>query len=289
MLIQDQVVGRKGYSLAPDRRHIGMVFQDLALFPHLTVAGNVAFGLRGWAHAQTRERVEGLLHLVGLDDYREAYPHELSGGQQQRVALIRAVAPRPRLLLLDEPFSSQDVELREQLAREVRRILRHEHINGLLVTHDQHEAFAFADLIGVIDAGRLHQWAKGYDLYHFPADRFVADFIGQGEFLTGRVLADGRVETPLGVISGRLPLGCGAGDPVDLLVRPDDVLHDDHSSETARIVDRAFRGADFLYTLALDDGTRLLCQTPSHHDHEIGSRIGIRLQIDHLVLLPHKM
>ena len=193
-------LSRPGWTLPPEQRRIGLMFQDLALFPHLTIADNVAFGLRGWKAEERRARVRDLLRLVGLDEYAKCYPHQISGGQQQRVALARALAPRPRLLLLDEPFSSLDVTLREDLAREIRTILLREGIGGLLVSHDQFEAFAFADEIGVLHEGRLLQWDNAYNLYHRPADRFVADFIGQGVLLPGRIGEGGRVCTELGHI-----------------------------------------------------------------------------------------
>ncbi|MFP5505208.1 MAG: ABC transporter ATP-binding protein, partial [Gammaproteobacteria bacterium] len=169
-----RVVSRSGWVVPPERRQVGMVFQDFALFPHLTIAANVGFGIRDLSAAQRDARVNELLELVGLGAYAKVYPHQLSGGQQQRVALARAIAPRPSLLLMDEPFSSMDVELREQLAREVRGILRHEGITAVLVTHDQLEAFVMADEIGVMHGGRLEQWGSAYDLYHRPASRFVA-------------------------------------------------------------------------------------------------------------------
>ena len=196
------------------------------------------------------------------------------------------MAPRPELLLLDEPFSSMDAELREQLAREVRDILRNEEITAILVTHDQHEAFAMADEIGVMSAGRLMQWDSGYNLYHRPVNRFVAGFIGQGEILAGEVLNEAKVASELGVISGNIPAGCRPGCKVELLVRPDDIQHDDQSSLRAKVVAKAFRGAEFLYTLELASGTRVLCLAPSHHDHPLGEALGIRLEIDHLVMFP---
>ncbi len=277
-------LSRPGWTLPPEQRRIGMMFQDLALFPHLTVADNVGFGLRGWTTAERRARVHDLLRLVGLDEYARRYPHQISGGQQQRVALARALAPRPGLLLLDEPFSSLDVALREGLAREIRAILLREGIGGLLVSHDQFEAFAFADEIGVLRKGRLLQWDSAYNLYHRPVDRFVADFIGQGVLLPGRVGEDGRVLTELGEVDGALPDGYAPGDEVEVLVRPDDVIHDDASPLSAEVAERAFRGAEFLYTLKLPSGARLLCLASSHHNHALGQRIGIRLDIDHRVM-----
>ncbi|MEM7206545.1 MAG: ABC transporter ATP-binding protein [Pseudomonadota bacterium] len=282
--LRDNPIASADHSLTPEHRNIGMVFQDLALFPHLTVAGNVAFGIRDQSKTVRMARVTELLELTGLEDYADSYPHELSGGQQQRVALVRAMAPQPHVLLLDEPFSGQDIELREQLAREVSGILRHDGITALLVTHDQMEAFAFADVIGVMAAGELHQWDSAYNLYHRPADRFVADFIGQGVFIRGSVMDNGHLQTDLGVIAGEL---IGAYPPeteVELLVRPDDVIHHDESPQIATVVEKSFRGADHLYTLELPGPTRVLCLAPSHHDHAIGESIGIKLEMDHLVV-----
>ena len=185
-----------------------MVFQDHALFPHLSVARNIAFGLKDWDKAAREERVETLLKMVGLPNTGSKYPHELSGGQQQRVALARALAPCPSLLLLDEPFSSLDVDLRERIGQEVREILKTQGTTALLVTHDQHEAFAIADEIGVMNEGEIQQWDSAYNLYHRPANRFVADFVGEGVLMPGTVLNERQVETELGTIAGEIPLEC---------------------------------------------------------------------------------
>ncbi|MEJ2692783.1 MAG: ABC transporter ATP-binding protein [Candidatus Thiodiazotropha sp.] len=275
-------VSRPGSTLVPEKRRVGMVFQDFALFPHLRVAQNVAFGLRGLNGRQQRAREDELLDLVGLTGLRDKYPHQLSGGQQQRVALIRAMAPRPEILLLDEPFSGLDIELREQLAREVRAILKREEVTALLVTHDQLEAFALADAIGVLGGGCLRQWDTGYNLYHTPRDRFVADFIGQGRMIPGRVVGDGRVETAV----GSLPAQLESGQLVELLLRPDDVIHDDDSSFKLEVIDKVFQGAEYLYTLRVEEGCEILCLVQSHHDHAIGEMIGVRLQVVHPVVFP---
>ncbi len=286
ILVDGVVVTGRGLCRPPEQRGIGMVFQDFALFPHLTVEQNIRFGLRGRAKREQKQRVEELLALIGLPAMGRAWPHQLSGGQQQRVALARALAPRPSLLLLDEPFSSLDVELREQLAREVRDILRQEGISAILVTHDQHEAFSMADEICVLNEGRLEQQASAYELYHRPASRFVAGFIGEGVMVPGRVVDAGRVETELGRIQGELPQACRVGCEVDVLIRPDDLLHDDDAAEKAVVMDRAFRGSEFLYTLRMASGAEVLALVPSHHDHAIGEAIGIRLAVDHLVVFP---
>jgi iron(III) transport system ATP-binding protein len=284
--IRGQQVSRPGWTLPPERRRIGMVFQDFALFPHLPVAKNIGFGLRGLSARDRQARVKELLELIGLTQAAQQYPHELSGGMQQRVALARAMAPRPEILLLDEPFSSMDAELREQLAREVRGMLKREAVTAILVTHDQLEAFAMADQIGVLNQGSLHQWDTGFGLYHKPADRFVADFIGQGRLLPGQVRDAQRIDTELGPILNEQPHGLEPGTNAEVLIRPDDLIYDDSSDGRATIVDRAFRGAEFLYTLQLNSGRSVLCLVPSHYRHAVGEQIGIRLQADHLVAFP---
>jgi iron(III) transport system ATP-binding protein len=268
---------------APEHRQIGMVFQDYALFPHLTVLDNVSFGLHRLPRDARRRRAAEMLAIVGLSEYGAAYPHELSGGQQQRVALARALAPEPALVLLDEPFSSLDVELRERLGHEVRSILKSLNATALLVTHDQQEAFAVADIVGVMRDGRLEQWDAPYELYHRPATRFVADFIGQGAFIVGEVVGQGAVRTEVGVVRADGKGEWRIGRAVDLLLRPDDVIHDDASPMRAQVCHRAFRGAEFLYTLRLASGAHVLSLVPSHHDHAVGELIGIRIEPDHVV------
>lgn len=278
------LVSSPGFMLPTEKRQVGMVFQDFALFPHLTVAGNVGFGLRRLDARARHQRVAELLELVGLADTAQRHPHELSGGMQQRVALARALAPRPQILLLDEPFSSMDVELREALAREIRALLRNQGVTAILVTHDQLEAFAMADTIAVMRDGRIRQTGTGFELYHQPADRFVADFVGQGEFLPGTVLDDSAVSTELGVLRGRGPLGLAPGTEVEVLVRPDDLICAQCGPKLALVTERAFRGAEYLHTLQLDSGRRLLSLAPSHDDFPPGTRVGIRAELDHLVV-----
>jgi iron(III) transport system ATP-binding protein len=291
ILLNGEVVSAPGVHVAPERRRIGMVFQAHALFPHLRVGENVAFGLRELAPGERDARVAELLATVGLERLGRKYPHELSGGQQQRVALARALAPRPKLLLLDEPFSNLDVDLRERLSIEVREILKRFGATAILVTHDQHEAFAMADDIGVMSEGRIEQWASPYDLYHRPATQFVADFVGQGVFVDGQVVGEREVEIELGRLPARVPddcrpgcAECDDGCRVSVLLRPDDVVHDEAAPLQAEVVAKAFRGAEFLYTLRLASGVRVLSLVPSHHDHAIGERIGIRLDVDHVVV-----
>ncbi|MBI3067716.1 MAG: ABC transporter ATP-binding protein [Betaproteobacteria bacterium] len=269
--------------LPPEKRRVGMVFQDYALFPHLTVAGNIAFGLRQRGAPEGASRVSDLLEVIGMEDARDKYPHELSGGQQQRVALARALAPKPDLLLLDDPFSNLDVDLRERLSQEVREILKQQRTTAILVTHDQHEAFTIADEIGIMHGGTIQQWDTAYNLYHKPVNRFVADFVGQGVLLPGTVLNENRIKLEVGILQGDVAADWPQGCTVDVLLRPDDILHDDSSPLRAQVLHKAFRGAEFLYTLQLPGGGRVLSLVPSHHNHAIGEKVGIRLEIDHLV------
>ncbi len=302
----------KSVHIPPAKRGMGMVFQDYALFGHLTVADNIAFGLHKWEKSKRNERVAEMLALVGLSEHADKKPSQLSGGQQQRVALARALAPAPKLLLLDEPFSNLDVVLRESLAMNVRDILKRTETTAILVTHDQNEAFALADKVGVMHQGKLEQWATPSQLYHQPATPFVADFIGEGAMLTGTV-EQGRVDTALGVINisdnrannasseenlQEVKSSLQDGTTVKILIRPDDILYydvsedDEHSKNThqmpnkvmAKVVSRVFRGANYLYQLELADGQRVYALIPSHHDHEVGSEIGIYPNLEYVVV-----
>lgn len=277
----DQWLLRDNLALPAHQRRVGLVFQDHALFPHLSVQDNIGFGL----HRSLRPaRVRQLLEMTGLGALAKAYPHQLSGGQQQRVALARAMAPHPALLLLDEPFSNLDVELREQLGREIRQWLKSEKITAVLVTHDQHEAFAMADQVGVLHQGQLQQWANPYQLYHQPQNRYVADFIGEGVWLPARISGPNRIACELGDMQIPLSQQLPPGQPVDLLLRPDDILHQDSSPLQARVIHKVFRGAEFLYRLQLPSGDSVLSLVPSHHNHALGEAIGIQLDIRHGII-----
>jgi iron(III) transport system ATP-binding protein len=262
------LVSGTGTTVPPERRRIG-------------------FGLYALPAHERAQRITTMLDAVGLAGASASYPHELSGGQQQRVALARALAPQPELLLLDEPFSNLDIELRERLSVEVRDIIKRTSTTAVLVTHDQHEAFAIADEIGVMADGTIQQWDSAYNVYHRPVSRFVADFVGQGVFLPGTVRGSGQVEIELGVLNGAGLRDVERHSPlVDVLLRPDDIVHDDASALKAEVLAKAFRGAEILYTLRLASGRRVLALVPSHHNHALGERIGIRLDVDHVVTFP---
>jgi iron(III) transport system ATP-binding protein len=294
--IHDRVVSSPDHQVAPETRRVGMVFQDFALFPHLSVARNVAYGLHGQSAQAQQARTALVLEWVGLTELADRYPHQLSGGQQQRVALARALAPEPDLLLLDEPFSSLDIELRQRLAHDLRALLKKAGVTALMVTHDQMEAFAMGDQVGVMQDGQLHQWSRPYDIYHQPATQFVADFIGHSVWLPatwhrehgGNAVSPGasvrRLFTPLGEWLAPLSGETASEGSCRVLFRADDIVHDDDSPIKARIINKQFRGADFLYVLELDGGEHILSLVPSHHDHQLGEPIGIRVMPDHLIV-----
>jgi iron(III) transport system ATP-binding protein len=284
ILLNNRLVANPASGVPPEKRRIGMVFQDYALFPHLTVKKNVMFGLRRTADAEKTRRVSELLEVVGMSAFEDSFPHELSGGQQQRIALARALAPQPEILLLDEPFSNLDVALRERLSMEVRDILKQSDISAILVTHNQHEAFAMADVIGVMHDGRLEQWDSAYNLYHRPASLFVANFIGEGVLLPGNVIEDMEVKTGLGTLRGPFTYPCRNGCPAQVLIRPEDVVHDHNSKYKAKVLSKNFRGPNILYTLLLPSKDTILSLVPSHHNHKIGEEIGIVAQVEEIIL-----
>lgn len=269
---------------APDLRDVGMVFQDYALFPHLSVRKNIGFGVKN--KAQRQKIVNDLLEQVSLTEHAEKYPHELSGGQQQRVALARSLAAKPKLLLLDEPFSNLDNELRHQLGIELRNILKSQNITALLVTHDQQDAFALGDKTGVMCAGTIHQWADAYELYHHPETEFVANFVGEGTFLNGEMTSEQAVLTEFGLIQGATVTHSAIDQAVKVLIRPDDVVLNPEAALRLEIVNKAFRGPNILYTLAHPKGETILTLLPSHEDFEIGDQIHISIEADHLVVFP---
>ncbi len=281
--INDQEVSRPGFTLVPEKRQLGMVFQDYALFPHMTVLENISFGLRKLGKTEQQATAREMLSVVGMNEYGERYPHELSGGQQQRIALARALAPHPKAILLDEPFSNLDVEMRKRLSSEVRNILKNRGITGIMVTHDQDEAFALGDSVGVMKDGRILQWDTPFNLYHEPADRFVADFIGQGVFIDGVMVTPNQIRTEFGIVNADRAYNWPEESAVEILLRPDDVVYDPEGSLQGKITEKAFKGAEIMYTLQLDTGTKILSLFPSHEDFMVGDKVNIRMDIQHVV------
>jgi iron(III) transport system ATP-binding protein len=274
-------VAGNGSWLAPEERKVGMVFQDYALFPHLTLLGNVVFGLSGGRKEKERKALE-VLARVGMDRLAARYPHELSGGQQQRVALARALAPEPWLILLDEPFSNLDADMRAEMRREVEKILRESGKSAVVVTHDQEEAFVIADRVGVLNNGSLEQLAAPEILYHTPATRFVADFVGEADFLPGEV-QDGIV-TEIGILPNRSGLPRGTG--VEIMIRPDDVEFEPSEEANGVVAGRKFRGSETRYAVRLPSGLRLRSSQPSTSVVATGTKVKVSVKLDHIVLFP---
>lgn len=282
ILLNGKEISSPSQQLAPELRNIGMVFQDYALFPHLTITENIKFGL-SQKKTQQESKVEELINLVDLNGYEDRYPHELSGGQQQRVALARALAPEPELLLLDEPFSNLDAELRNRLSLDIRNILKSLNISAILVTHDQKEAFAMSDQVGVIDQGKIQQWGCPYELYHEPYNHFVASFIGQGAFIKGTTLEPDTFDTEIGLLKGNRAYSWDKGTTVEILIRPDDVIHSNESNLNATVSGKVFAGTSTQYQLKLSSGTTIEALFPSHQDFQVGESIRIGIDAEHLI------
>ncbi len=280
--LNGQEISRPDYCLPPEKRGVGMVFQDYALFPHLTVAQNVAFGLRRMGAADRKRRGVEILTLVGLTGFEQCYPHELSGGQQQRVALARALAPNPIVVLLDEPFSNLDPDMRSRMRYEVQQILKRIGTTAILVTHDHEEAFAMADHIAVLNAGRLEQLGTPEAIYHTPSTPFVADFVGQADFLPGNVEADGLIHTEIGKFPNET--GYPGGASLVVMIRPDDIHLVPDSKGMGRVVSRQFRGSENLYLVSLPSGQTLHSSEHSVVVYSSGTRVDIRLTATHTVL-----
>jgi iron(III) transport system ATP-binding protein len=284
--INGQRVSDEKSMTPPNKRSVGVVFQDFALFPHLTVQQNIAFGLGHLSSEDKKATVLKYMQIMDIVTLAKKYPADLSGGQQQRVAIARAVAPSPDLLLMDEAFSSLDPTLREQVARDVRDIIQKLGLTAILITHDQQEAFAFADKIAVLADRHLQQFSSAYSLYHEPATYFIAKFIGEGAFIDGQTVHKEKgwfAKTALGLM--RLNNNDYSHIPkVKVLLRPDDVQHDDASPTKAIIVQKHFRGAFIRYKLRLPDSNELvLCFAPSHHNHLLGETFGIRAEVEHVI------
>ncbi|HJN91414.1 MAG TPA: ABC transporter ATP-binding protein [Dehalococcoidia bacterium] len=287
----------------PERRHVGMVFQDYALFSHLTVAANVAYGLqgngasgvaatiRGWTKRKLGKersltnRVREILNLVELTDMAQRYPDELSGGEAQRVALARALAPAPDLILLDEPFSNLDAQLRASVRAEVREILRRAGAAAIFVTHDQEEAFSLADRVVVMYQGKVVQTGTPGEIYRHPATRFVASFVGDADFLPGQVRSDG-VHTEIGIVP--TPRSVDTAD-VEVMLRPESFLVEAHApgddpspedplTNAGEVIGREYYGHDQMLTVRLRSGRLIRARLGPSEAFGPGDQVRLRLQ-----------
>jgi len=278
-------VAGNGDFVVPEQRGVGVVFQEFALFPHMTAEENIAFGLKDMPESEREDRVDEMLDLVGLEAHRESHPDELSGGQQQRVALARSLAPEPEMLLLDEPFSNLDVDLRVEMREEVRQILKSAGVTAISVTHDQEEALSISDRVAVMNDGRIEQIDRPEQVFQHPESRFVAGFLGHASFLSGYVTGD-EVETGLGSLSRDRIHGLAEeydGTKLDVLVRPDDLAAAPASMDRAdgEVTHRRYLGPTVLYRVELDNGDVLECM----HDHtdqvDVGTRVSVELDANH--------
>lgn len=275
--------------IKPHKRNIGLVFQDYALFPHLTAIENIFLGIK--EKNQNRELLSKLINMVKIENLLNRYPHELSGGQQQRVALVRTLVRSPRLVLLDEPFSGLDSNLKEEMAKEMRLLFKELKTTAILVTHDQKEAFSFSDYIGVMQNGKIVQWSKAFDLYHEPESRFVATFIGETSFIKAKKISANRFQSALGEFEVQKHI---SEEIVDLMVRPDDIhlnglshpLAPNEVSAEGIILDCEFRGATSLYLIQLATGETIKALVPSHQNFDIHQKIYFHVDMDRYIVFP---
>ena len=281
--IDDQIVDDSIRRSDVAMRNVGVIFQDLALFPHLTVRENICFGLNNIDSAQQQNRAKKLEDLLDIENITNRYPNQISGGQQQRVAIARAIAPKPNLLLLDEPFSALDYELKDNLMNDIMKLIKSENITAILITHSPEEAFKMSDKIAFISNNTITQFANPYDIYHRPVSKEIANFFGISSYIKAKITDSSHINCILGDFVGMVDQ-FNKDDKVDLLIRPDDIIHDDDSLFSAKVTEKTFRGSDFLYELELKDGQKIFCYAPSHHNHQVNEVIGIKLDLDHLVI-----
>ncbi len=284
ILLNGQLVSSADTHIPTERRRVGMVFQDYALFPHLKVQDNVAFGLQALARTARQERTHTMLELVGLSEFAHRYPHELSGGQQQRVALARALAPNPVILLMDEPFSNLDPDMTIKMRSELYRLLRETNTTAVLVTHDHQEAFAMADRVAVLQDGTLVQYDTPETIYHLPTCQFVAEFVGKADFIPGIIL-NGAVETEIGNFPKQSQYK--GHSKVFVMVRPDDIKITQSPTGQARIISRQFRGSQHLYAIELATGHIVHSVEPSDHSYEVDTKVSLEVIATHTVLFEH--
>ena len=257
MSLNCQVIDDAANWLPPEQRNIGMIFQDYALFPHLTVNQNVAFGLRDMSEQDKTAKVQEMLELVHLDQFGDRYPHQLSGGQQQRVAIARSLAYKPDLLLLDEPFSNIDTQVRHELISQIRKIFKKQGVTAIFVTHSREEAFAFADKMAVMNHGVIEQYGSASELYFHPSSKFVADFLGGGSYLNAQRISDNEFETSLGLIEAKAQTEIEVGAECALLLRPQHIVATHDVDSNLSVLEQQFMGDHCRYVIEAN-GQKLL-------------------------------
>ena len=282
IFIDDQMIAGRNSFIQPEARNVGMVFQEYALFPNLTVKDNIAFGLHKLEKIERQRIIERMLELVGLQDHINRYPHELSGGEQQRVAFARALAPSPVVILLDEPFSNVDADMRLRIRRDMQRILRKSNITAILVTHNQEDAFAIADRIAVMNKGQIEQIATPSEIYHSPATRFVADFVGEADFINGAV-ENNLIRTAFGDFP---TAGFDSGTSVQVMIRPSDISFKADKEGDGVVADLEFKGSETLYFLRLSSGEFVHSIQNSESLIEIGTKVKIEVRPAQILAFP---
>lgn len=290
IILERRVLSSPKSLIAPEDRAIGMVFQDYALFPHLTVYDNISFGLHHYRYSRKKQKhiVNSMLEVVKIPGLGKRYPHELSSGQQQRVALARGLAPHPKLLLMDEPFSNLDTPLKRQLYQEVREIIQKERITAIVVTHDKQEAFALSDKTGILIDKGVVQWDTPSNLFQKPRNRQVANFLGRGQSILGRVSKHNQLTTDIGLINAiDVNNGSGSwheGEKVEIFLAPDELLlHPNEQLVQGTIIKKVFMGLSTLYTLQLASGLQVEASSANGHDFKLGERSGIEIKTNNLV------
>lgn len=261
--------------LPPEQRQIGMIFQDYALFPHLTVSENIAFGLRESTPLEKQDIVKEMLELVHLSGYESRFPHQLSGGQQQRIAIARSLAYKPNLLLLDEPFSNIDTQVRHDLILQIRKIFKQQGVTAIFVTHSREEAFAFADKMAVMNKGVIEQFGEASELYHQPSSKFVADFLGGGSYLPANKISDNHFETVLGSVSAQSKDQIAIGDYCQLLLRPQHVFIEADKEGIACVVEMLFMGDHCRYIIDIN-GIKLVAKAVEAVS--VGTMVSVKIE-----------
>ncbi|HAS62031.1 MAG TPA: ABC transporter [Vibrio sp.] len=259
----------------PERRNIGMIFQDYALFPHLTVEQNVAFGLRDMATSEQKSKVRQMLELVHLEQFSERYPHQLSGGQQQRVAIARSLAYKPDLLLLDEPFSNIDTQVRHELIGEIRKLFKQQGVTAIFVTHSREEAFAFADKMAVMNHGVIEQYGTASELYYQPSSKFVADFLGGGSYLRAKRISETEFETELGMVEATAQQSIEMDAQCELLLRPQHVQISAAEESAVVVTEQQFMGDHCRYVIDAH-GNKLFAS--SSEPLSIGQPVAVKVE-----------
>lgn len=282
IFIDDQMVASENFFISPEARNVGMVFQEYALFPNLTVKDNIAFGLHKLEKIERPRIIERMLEFVGLRDHIDRFPHELSGGEQQRVAFARALAPSPVVILLDEPFSNVDADMRLRIRRDMQRILRKSNITAILVTHNQEDAFAIADRIAVMNKGQIEQIATPSEMYHSPATRFVADFVGEADFINGTV-ENNLIRTAVGNFPAA---GFDSGASVQVMIRPSDISFKVTKEGDGVIEYLEFKGSQTLYFLKLPSGEILHSIQNSESLIEVGTKVRVEVRAAQILAFP---